>query len=187
MYVAEWIEYELTKYMFASGVYDDIRRAIGTGGWGTYLGLVPSASRIEEARNARERLHEFGSLADDWDGYGAAAISPETLKNSEWFLSLIEAAPGGLPIPDVSPTPSGTIAFAWEAPTASAYVEIGNTRFSGYITGKDGAPRFLEGLVVYLDQNVISELQCEISDAKYATPSITEISTRTLWNDSVAT
>ena len=45
--------------------------------------------------------------------------------NALRFVNLIEAAPSGLPAPEICPKPNGTISFEWETPRVEAYIEIG--------------------------------------------------------------
>jgi hypothetical protein len=96
---------------------------------------------LEEATVARRLINEFKELKDNWDGYGASSISDQTRRNARQLIDIIEATPGSLPIPEISPVPSGTIAFEWEIDDTVVYLEIGNTRFSGYIrTDSPGTP-----------------------------------------------
>ena len=49
--------------------------------------------------------------ADNWDGYGATALSPAAYGHARTFL---ESLPTTVPVPDVVPEPDGEIAFEWE-------------------------------------------------------------------------
>jgi hypothetical protein len=48
---------------------------------------------------------------NNWDGYGAEAISPEAYFEAS---KLIESLPLDLPFPEIVPEPSGAIGFEWE-------------------------------------------------------------------------
>ena len=76
--------------------------------------FVPVATRIEQAKLARLAIKELADLKENWDGYGAAPISEQTRDNALRFVNLIEAAPYGLPAPEICPNPNGTISFEWE-------------------------------------------------------------------------
>ena len=76
--------------------------------------FVPVATRIEQAKSARLAIKELADLKENWDGYGAAPISEQTRDNALRFVNLIEAAPYGLPAPEICPNPNGTISFEWE-------------------------------------------------------------------------
>lgn len=47
---------------------------------------------------------------ENWDGYGAEAVSPLAIWNAEDF---VRALPDGFPIPEVAPEPDGSISFDW--------------------------------------------------------------------------
>lgn len=135
----------------------------------------PTARRLEDARTARSKLLELKILQDNWDGYGGSAISTEAMKNAVQFFDLIEGFPGALAIPEMSPTSSGTISFTWDAFGSDIYIEIGNTRFSGFVKSRSAAePLLFEGHVDEIGPEFVSELQVAISDT--AMPSlVTEV------------
>jgi hypothetical protein len=68
-----------------------------------------TAQRIENAKTARESINELGSLQDNWDGYGASSISDQARRHALLFIDMIEAAPSGVPIPEVSPQGCSTL------------------------------------------------------------------------------
>jgi hypothetical protein len=139
--------------------------------------FVPEATRIEQAKSARFAIKALAELRENWDGYGAAAISEQTRDNALRFVSLIEAAPHGLPAPEISPKPNGTISFEWETPRVEAYLEIGNTRYSGFVTTDQQPPTLLEGFADSLDQQIVAVVQAAMSLAPAHPASITEIHT----------
>lgn len=137
-----------------------------------------TATRFEQAKPVRRLIDEFRCLRENWDGYGAAAICEQVCNNAQRFIDIIDASPVGLPIPNVAPMPTGTISFEWETEHAEAYLEIGTTRFSGFIKPNRQEPTFFEGHVGYLDQQIVSDLQRGIyGPAMYSAP-ITEIHIR---------
>lgn len=56
----------------------------------------------------QELARECGD--DDWDGYGARAVSPASLAQAQIF---IRALPDRLPLPELSAEPDGAIALDW--------------------------------------------------------------------------
>jgi hypothetical protein len=139
--------------------------------------FVPEATRVEQAKSARLVIKELADLGENRDGYGAAAISEQTRDNALRFVSLIAAAPHGLPAPEISPKPNGTISFEWETPRVEAYLEIGNTRYSGFVTTDQQPPALFEGYADSMDQQIVAVVQTAMSLAPAHPASITEIHT----------
>ncbi len=126
--------------------------------------------RIAEAKAARTLIDGFARLADNWDGYVATSISSDVCSQAGRFIDMIEAAPDQTPIPEVSPTPSGTISFDWDIAGTHACIEIGTTRFSGFLRSARGT-FLLEGAVTHLDQTIVALIRDFLSAP--ATPIIT--------------
>ena len=147
---------------------------------------VPTATRIEQAKSARFIVGEFANLNENWDGYGAAAISQQTRDNALHFVDLIEAAPYGVPAPEICPKPNGTISFEWETPHVEAYLEIGNTRYSGFIAADRQPPALFEGHADSMDQQIVALVQRAMSLAPTHPTSITEIYTPTQKHENLA-
>jgi hypothetical protein len=139
--------------------------------------FVPVATRIEQAKAARLAITELADLKENWDGYGAASISQQTGDNALRFANLIEAAPYGLPAPEICPKPNGTISFEWETPRVEAYLEIGNTRYSGFVTTDQQPPALFEGYAESMDQQIVAVVHAAISLTSAHPASITEIHT----------
>lgn len=137
--------------------------------------FVPEATRIEQAKSARLAIRELADLGENWDGYGAAAISEQTRDNALRLVSLIAAAPHGLPAPEISPKPNGAISFEWETPRVEAYLELGNTRYSGFVTTNQQPAALFEGYADSMDQQIVAVLQTAMSLAPAHPTSITEI------------
>lgn len=90
------------------------------------------------------------AAAGDWDGYGAAAVSPGAVRNAEILLA---ALPTRIPAPEVSIDPDGEVALEWHrapdwvlslsiGPRGSvAYAaRFGRSRVRGLEEGADGIP-----------------------------------------------
>ena len=137
--------------------------------------FVPAATRIEQAKSARLSIKELADLRENWDGYGAAPISEQTRDNALRFVNLIEAAPYGLPAPEICPKPNGTISFEWETPRVEAYLEIGNTRYSGFVSIDHQPAALLEGYAESMDQQIVAVVHTAMSLTPAHPASITEI------------
>ncbi len=106
------------------------------------LVLPDTAIAWVEEINALTILSELENLPENWDGYGALQIHPDTITNSKDVLpKLLRFAPG----PDIFPNPNGTISFEWASEHGSAHLEIGKTRFSFLVKPAGGAALPLEG------------------------------------------
>jgi len=79
---------------------------------------------------AREKIEQLARMPENWDGYGALPIRPETAQNA---LDALKMLPDEIPMPDIVPNSNGTISFEWESPSGIGHLEIGRTRFSFYI------------------------------------------------------
>jgi hypothetical protein len=141
--------------------------------------LAPTATRLEETKSAQHSIEEFGKLNENWDGYGASSISTQARDNATRFITIFDAAPFTMPLPDVFPQPSGTISFEWETPSAEVYLEIGNTLYSGFIKTDDDQTFFLQGQADSLDQQIVALMHGAIAGpSAYSAPTITEIRTQ---------
>jgi hypothetical protein len=79
-----------------------------------------------ELLHAGRTLAELASLAENWDGYGAARLEQATVANAR---AVIEALVPNVPAPEIVPNPNGTITLSWESAAGEAHLEIGLTRF----------------------------------------------------------
>lgn len=95
-----------------------------------------------ETELAKQSLAQIAELEDDWDGYGASAVSKSVRMNAWEALRHFEAAGA---IPEISPLSNGIIAFDWQSNGVRGHFEIGRTKYSMYITGTDGATRYFNG------------------------------------------
>ncbi|MGE8361880.1 hypothetical protein [Pseudomonas sp.] len=87
------------------------------------------------AYEMKEVISSFGALGENWDGYGAIPVNPQTVENSKSAANLLFAE---LPVADIFPNPNGTITFEWDTDKGIANLEIGESRYSFYIETKDG-------------------------------------------------
>jgi hypothetical protein len=143
---------------------------------------VPAVTWLDELKSARHSINEFALLQENWDGYGASPISDQVRQHAHHFINEIEAAPFEVPVPEVSPKPTGTISFGWEAPHAEVYIEIGNTRYSGFVKTEQQKPVFLQGHADSMDQQIVALIQSVIAAAPPSSaPTITEIRPQSQW------
>jgi hypothetical protein len=152
----------------------------------TYSYRVPTTTWLEELKTAKYSIDELALLQENWDGYGASAISRQACEHARYFLNEIEASPFEVPIPDISPKPTGTISFEWEAPHAEAYIEVGNTRYSGFIrVYGQKQPVLLQGDASSIDQNIVALIHnaMAVPPPAASAPTIVEIRAQPQWSD----
>jgi hypothetical protein len=111
------------------------------------MGYQPSVvySVVSAYQQACDHLGELERLPDDWDGYGALRVSDEARNNA---MSLIHSTCMHnllAPSPTVSPNPNGTVSLEWQTDDREAYIEIGNTKASGYCRFSNQKPLYLQG------------------------------------------
>lgn len=105
--------------------------------------LTQPANQTRHQISAAESVIEaIGTLGEGWDGYDAIAISPVVCANAKTFLTI---GPLELSVPEITPTSNGTLNFEWTSNNAEAYLEIGQTRFTGHIQTKKGETIYLDG------------------------------------------
>lgn len=99
-----------------------------------------------------EQLHEISKLKEDWDGYGAADIDHRTVANVKKIQQ--ELRDKSI-VPDLSPTPTGTITLEWDDDVNHSTLEVGVNNWSMYVAPNDRTPT--QVWAVYLDGNFTSE------------------------------
>ncbi|WIB67540.1 hypothetical protein DEI93_00450 [Curtobacterium sp. MCBD17_035] len=95
-----------------------------------------------EAETARTNLRALEHLEANWDGYGAQVLSKAVRLNA-W--ACLDKALNLSLVPDVLPTPEGTISFEWEIDEFEAHLQIGRTSYSMYIRSPDGPSQYYNG------------------------------------------
>lgn len=75
----------------------------------------------------KQRLQQFETLGENWDGYGADTVSHACLANA---IALIDALPPNVESPDVFPNPNGTVTFEWQGPSGTLSIEFGENGIS---------------------------------------------------------
>lgn len=108
-----------------------------------------------ELTHAQAVLQELAKLKDDWDGYGARPVTPDSCAHAQKFLAI---SPEGMTAPEITPSSNGTITFEWATGDGDALLEIGRTRYSGHIQPKHGQALYLQGgLSTAMDEQIATE------------------------------
>ncbi|MFM0543989.1 hypothetical protein PQR29_04600 [Paraburkholderia strydomiana] len=90
------------------------------------------ASAVEAWERCFEEIDELAQLQLNWDGYGGHALGAGAVQAA--IRACVAFSRANLPVPEISPKSGGTIGLSWELAEGEAYIEIGNTTFSGYLT-----------------------------------------------------
>jgi hypothetical protein len=93
-----------------------------------------------------EQLGVLSRLADDWDGYGAAAIEPRAIYHARMLLPHLQIPPDCL-----LPSVAGTVLVEWEGMLGRASLELGGDNFGFYTSPSAGDPILLGGPMPELD------------------------------------
>jgi hypothetical protein len=136
------------------------------------------ASTLESAHLAeiQDQLSKFGDLVDNWDGYGGAAISHEALEHARALINSQLHYCAGLPLPDVSPTSSGTISIEWQDGENEAVVELGSTRVSGFIKPANAQTMLVGGSSDEMSEHLSSLIAAVMSQSSRQSRPLTNIS-----------
>ncbi|WP_154234291.1 hypothetical protein [Burkholderia pseudomallei] len=100
-------------------------------------------SLFEAWERCVDEIANLASLESDWDGYGACPIGDLAVAAALRACGLFYAS--NLPVPEVSPKSAGTIGLSWDFPDSEAYIEIGNTKYSGYLVIENFEPALFSG------------------------------------------
>jgi hypothetical protein len=139
------------------------------------LNYLMQAASVRQTNAAESVIEAIGNLHSGWDGYDAIAISPAVCANATRFLL---STPSDLSSPEITPTSNGTMNFEWASDSADAYLEIGQTRYTGHIQTKSGETIYLDGSLA--EQNSrnsdgIQQALALISGLLHATPTAPSI------------
>jgi hypothetical protein len=89
-------------------------------------------------REVEDMLLPIRELRTGWHGPRSIEISEEVVERTYKLAS--RAALAGLPVPEVTPNPHGTITLEWEAPSASLSLEVGRSKAAGYLRTEGNDP-----------------------------------------------
>ncbi len=122
------------------------------------------SSHTPEFPNHQQPTHRFKAILDricqlkaNWDGYGALPVEPGVMRKATEALGKFVTA--GLPPDDVTPRSPGTIAFVWENDGREAEIEIGKTRYVGFVEAVSSSPVYLQGRSVDIDAAVVEAVR----------------------------
>lgn len=80
-------------------------------------------------------LDRLALLTANWDGYGAEPIDPRCVANARNLLCALRP---GIPSPELTPNPNGTLTLDWTTEDQALSLELGITRFSGFWESRAG-------------------------------------------------
>ena len=123
----------------------------------------PSVNHTERYAHLVAKLNELANLADNWDGYGGAAISQSTLDHVRKLLGAQVLYGRDLSLPDLMPTSNGTIALEWQEPDGEAIVEIGENDLSGFVRTREDEHVVLGGSASDFSESIPSIVDAYIS------------------------
>jgi hypothetical protein len=136
---------------------------------------------------AVELVGHFSELDRGWDGYNARPISDAVIGNSISTLTEMASIGKLLPVPAVSPEVAGTIGMSWENQMGEAYLEVGETRYSGYIETRSGKEEYFQGDAKNHKQEALTRIYERLFSSAQSTPILlyqttTDSSTHTIWS-----
>ena len=100
-----------------------------------------------------KRIAEINELRDNWDGYGAATISPRIIDTILQFLQVLPAKYAmKLDEDSLTPTPYGTLVVNWEVDRDIISLEI----------GEESAAYFSEIKAYYISEDYIYNIGVEV-------------------------
>jgi len=107
-----------------------------------WMSQAPGVSMLAEYSMSFDIIEKVSFVAGNWDGEGALPVSDLTKQNAKVALR------GILPVvaaPEINPNSNGTLSFEWETNAGTAHLEIGNTKYSFYVSPNGGRTIFCEG------------------------------------------
>jgi hypothetical protein len=108
-----------------------------------WMSQAPGVSMLAEYSASFDAIERAAFATGNWDGEGALPVSDLTKRNAKVALRDI------LPMvaaPEINPNSNGTLSFEWETKAGTAHLEIGNTKYSFYVSPNAGRTIFCEGL-----------------------------------------
>jgi hypothetical protein len=145
-----------------------------------YAGLQPSiiscpVSHSERYATAFEQLNVFSNLGNNWDGYGGVPISEQAIKHARTLLCTQLYTQAHLALPEITPTPNGTLVIEWQGRHGEAAVEIGNTRVSGVIKPENSPTICIAGETTTLSNYLPSFIAPFLNPERAKTAAITPV------------
>ncbi len=114
-------------------------------------------------------IRSLKGLSENWDRYGAEAVSGKVVSHTLSIISSINDPQfHGLPLPEISPETNGTISMSWESNKGEAYLEVGQTRCAGYIQCITSQNPSLIGFLLSEDRTPIYKMFEDILQQLYS-------------------
>lgn len=123
------------------------------------------ASRVAKWDQALGEIRELGLLQDNWDGYGARGVTVAAVENVLHAFAIMSASVPAIQVPDVCPTPSGTISLTWDDAGTDAVLEFGVSRYSGYVQIRNQPVIYLDGSATMFGQDDCAVLTAALHSA----------------------
>ena len=126
-------------------------------------------------QNASTKVAEFANWASGWDGEDAIPIYEEAVTRTQ---SALQALSWQLPVPEVTPNSNGTLSLEWETPYGIANLEIGRTRYAGYVSSAGYPTQYFEEVNHDVSVTVGAILSAMLFGTRRPSKPITTIETR---------
>jgi hypothetical protein len=110
--------------------------------FGCWMPQMPGGALLAEYSTAFDAIENVAFAAENWDGEGALPVSYVTKQNAKVVLRDILPV---VAVPEINPNSNGTLSFEWETNAGKAHLEIGNTKYSFYVSPKAGKTILYEG------------------------------------------
>ena len=98
----------------------------------------------------KEEIEKLKELGNDWDGYGAVAISVSIISTPLFYLCCLNDTNLDR-ISDVFANPHGTIMIEWEKNNEKLSLEIGQNNYSYFVKYHDKEPKLDKGEDIIAD------------------------------------
>ena len=135
----------------------------------------PGLSLVAGYQNAATKVTEFASWTSGWDGEDAKQISREAVARTQ---SALQTLSWQLPVPEVTPNSNGTLSLEWETPFGIANLEIGRTRYAGYVSSAGYPTQYFEEANQDVSVTVGAVLSALLFGARRPSKPITTIEAR---------
>lgn len=126
--------------------------------------VTPLESILEVGRTM-DLIKNFRQLGENWDGEGGQTFKEATIAHSLVIVEYVTSR--GLPCPDVSPNPHGTIAMEWENKNGHAYVEVGKQQLTALFKATDRRTIFSLDRVDAADGSIVESIVFELNALLY--------------------
>jgi hypothetical protein len=113
----------------------------------------------------QDELKDLRELEEDWDGYGGLPPSRESVATVAIIIEWLDRF-ASFEVPEIGPHSNGTIGLTWEAPGREAYLEVGKTRYTGYLSGVGLEVRHFGGTTTQLAPDLLASVTDHVRRAE---------------------